>query len=308
MALAGPDGRAAAQLLAKAQHEGTLALYDLTSKAVRRLLTEGNPFGQSRLFNPEELQHLTDALAAVNGTAELLGRSRIRLRMVQAQQHEDAGGDFAEFADAPTSLGILGDALAPFLPEKALDWFRSLVPLLRVDARRWPEEQRRKAFTLAVATDQTLLEKVKGVIEEKLRTGVDVKGGPQQVQAVLDEAGVTPRNPQYPALVMRTNMMSAYNAGAQEELREVQDSFPVWQYLGIDDLRAGKDHAPHFNRYYPSSVPFEQVRGERVWNCRCSFAPVWKGRWRKLYAAGARVDPKYPDVPGEVVRAVSLGS
>jgi len=64
------------------------------------------------------------------------------------------------------------------------------------------------------------------------------------------------------------------------------EMFPAWQYIGIRDGRQGKDHEPHFDKYYPSSAKFEQVRGPRVWNCRCCPAPISKYEWQRLQSSG----------------------
>ncbi|MFO0937846.1 MAG: NUDIX domain-containing protein [Gemmataceae bacterium] len=93
-------------------------------------------------------------------------------------------------------------------------------------------------------------------------------------------------------MVFRTNAIDAYNTGADDERQDpdVAEAFPVWQYLGIEDGRQGKDHEPHFGKYYPASVTFNQVRGDRPFNCRCSQRVVSKREWGRLQAAGARVE------------------
>ena len=112
------------------------------------------------------------------------------------------------------------------------------------------------------------------------------------IQDELDAAGITPRNPQYAEMVYRTNMNDSYMQGFSAEMADpgVQRTFPVWQYLGIRDGRQGEDHEPHFDRYYHASQPFAEVRGPRVFNCRCSAAPVTKFEWADLQARGARAE------------------
>ncbi len=89
--------------------------------------------------------------------------------------------------------------------------------------------------------------------------------------------------------------MDAYNAGTQEEMQDpdVQEFFPVWQYLGIDDGRQGSDHESKFNKYYPVDATFEEVRGPRVWNCRCSQSPIDKYTWADLQKQGAKVETSW---------------
>ena len=81
-------------------------------------------------------------------------------------------------------------------------------------------------------------------------------------------------------------MMDALNVGVQEELQAASDDFPAWQYMGIRDGRQGEDHEPHFDHYYPTRVSFQQVRGPRVYNCRCTQRPVSKREWARLQSRG----------------------
>jgi hypothetical protein len=93
-------------------------------------------------------------------------------------------------------------------------------------------------------------------------------------------------------MVVRTNMMDAYAAGAHEERQdpEVQAYFPVWKYLGILDGRQGEDHEPKFNRYYPSTADFRDVRGPRLFNCRCASQDISYIEWERLQKQGAKVE------------------
>lgn len=90
-------------------------------------------------------------------------------------------------------------------------------------------------------------------------------------------------------MVFRTNAIDAFNAGHDDERQapDVIDEFPVWEYLGIRDGRQGKDHEPHFGKFFPASASFAQVRGERPFNCRCSSRAVSRREWARNLAAGA---------------------
>lgn len=251
-------------------------------------------------FTREERQDLADALAAVSASAELLGRARIRKRQEMAAKHaEDTisiytrrpqarfNEQYATFSDTPTSFEMFDESIVPLQPSKALEWFQSLFPSLSVEPAPWLKGIERRAFQLAVTTEETILARVHSIIEDALR-GKAAKG-PALIQQVLDEAGCSPANPQYAEMCFRTSMMDSFVRGSQEELKEVADDFPVWRYLGIDDGRQGKDHEPHFNQYYPSSVDFTEVRGERLFNCRCAPQAIYKRDWQRLKEQGARI-------------------
>ena len=68
------------------------------------------------------------------------------------------------------------------------------------------------------------------------------------------------------------------------------DDFPWWRYDGIRDGRQGKDHEQHFGKYYLSSTPFQEVRGDRMFNCRCCPTPVWRRDVERLKAQGFQAE------------------
>jgi predicted double-glycine peptidase len=86
--LTGHDGVKVEQLLATAQREGAAVLADITRRAVTRWLVKGPQalLKADTLYDAQERQDLADALAATNSTANLLGRSRIRLRQQAAEK------------------------------------------------------------------------------------------------------------------------------------------------------------------------------------------------------------------------------
>lgn len=287
LAPAGEDGQAAADLLKNSVRQGVRAFAEVTRAAVARLLKSGNVTGATSLYTEEEKARLAESLAATNATAELLGRTRVRERQADAREKMSARARGIRFTERPAFHTFADEPpVVPLPPEKALDYFRGLIPDVGGDPQTFGADQRRRAFTLAESSDQVVLERVKGVVQRSLESG---DGAAQDVAAVLDAAGVSPSSPQYAEMVFRTNCLDAYNTGAFDEMQAVADDFPVWQYVGVRDGRQGADHEPHFDRYYPADVPFARVRGKRVFNCRCTFIPIDADEWQLLQARGATV-------------------
>jgi len=280
IAIAGPDGQAAIKLTERAMADGRAILESITRDAVMRKLEAGKAEGS--LFTPDELALLAETIAASNATAELLGRYRIREQM----QDTESTLRFIAFDAADTPLRV-----KPIPPEEALRYFRDLMPSLSEDPE-FDDRHRRTSFTLAENTGEVMLRAVQDAITEALAKGTT---GTYAVQSILDAAGVTPRNPQYAEMVFRTNALDSYNTGYDDERQDpdVAEEFPVWQYEGIKDGRQGSDHAPHFGKYYPASVSFNEVRGDRPFNCRCTQRVVNRREWARLEAAGARAETEW---------------
>ena len=284
--LGGAAGAVVERLLDAAVAHGSDVLNRISKAAVTRLLSR-HPVAYiypQRLFTDVELAELAEALAAVNSTSLLLGRSLVRDYAVRIES-----GQARESLLLEAVIGPVG----PLTPESALQYFLNLVPTLGVDPLRFGADMRRHAFTLAVAADRTLLTDVQSIIGEIIRTGMVPSGTPRLIQDVLDVAGVSPRNPQYSEMVFRTNAMDAYNQGSWQEMThpEVIETFPVWQYSAIVDERSRPHHAARDGLYYPASIPFVQVRGLGIAdaaNCRCTFIPISKYEWAVLQGRGVR--------------------
>lgn len=425
VAAPGRDGDKAEALLAEAKRQGISTLAKICKPAFARLLASDDPLAADALFNAEESRALADALAATNATANLLGRSRIRLRQEKALELKGA----RKFSDDPTDFSRFDETLKPMQPESAVRYFKSLVPTMGgvvafelpggkavrmvphenssdketmvkvpvdklnaawakeegiyippggggaeiggriedfkrflakdkpvqasrvylaedgsldfIDGRhrfavlrdsgaetvgvmvpdnqaaqfqqrfgaeevgispyRFGAQQRRDAFTLAVTTDRTLLSSVQDIIRDRIQNGQDIKATKDVIEELLGQTRVSKQNSQYSEMVMRTNMLDAYNQGADEERMDpdVIDTFPVWKYSGIDDGREREEHKVHFGKYYPANVPFATVRDSvklSPWNCRCTSIPIFKGEWESLKSSGAKIADGYEDV------------
>ncbi|QEL18299.1 hypothetical protein [Limnoglobus roseus] len=303
-ALPGADGAKAVDLLGSVKAAGVDAMARLYRTAVQRLLNDPNPLSATTLLTDDELQELADYIGSALSVGELLGRARVH--GLAAKGEGRSAQTFAE-GDEVNPFEAFADPVPFLLPRNAVDYFRNLVPTLGIDPARFGPLMDRHAFTMAHAADQVVLGKVQTALSQFLSgerdqvegtdavPGFGAERGGEVVERMLNAAGVTPANPQYSEMVYRTNLMDSYHQGVSAELAtpEMQAMFPVWQYLGIADGREGEDHAPKFNRYYPTSASFGEVRGPRIFNCRCSSAPVTKGRWAKLQAAGASVESNW---------------
>lgn len=293
VALPGKDGVNAQKLLDRAIGKGVEAMAEACRSAAERLVKQGaKALRTGRLFNHAELSRVAEQLAATTATGNLLGRARIRERQRKAEELQGA----RTFSDEPTTFASFASPLEPMPPEKALAFFTRLEPRINVtDPDRWGEAMERHAFTMAARVDRIVLERIQDLLRENLETGKEIKATPKAIDALLEQAGVSPRNPQYSEMVVRTNLKDAYNTGADQERMDpdVAEIFPVWRYAGIRDGRQGEDHEPHFDRYYPNDVSFDEVRGDRPFNCRCDQIPIDKWEWAKLQEGGARVETSW---------------
>jgi SPP1 gp7 family putative phage head morphogenesis protein len=236
-----------------------------------------------KFFDDGEHEVLKQTFAATTATSDLLARQKIRERWLKVVNRKHS--EPRKFADPATP---------PLMqPTKALDYFRKLTPTIGVDPLRWGAAMERHAFTLSVDTEGVVLDKVQKLIADRLATGVGISTAPSEIDAILNEAGIAPANPQYAEMVFRTNQRDAYVTAADEERRDpdVVDFFPAWRYSAIVDSRSRPEHSARNGNYYPADLTFTEVRGTEagdVCNCRCDFIALDKFEWADLEAKGAR--------------------
>lgn len=314
VAASGQDERRVLKLLQTARETGVKLLTDLA----RQGLIQGLASRESTNFiwTPDQQIQLAGFFTSLLATGEMLGRARIRLRADQWIRRGRAIG-FAE----PTDFSVFSAVPGLMPAEEALRYFNSLVPSLIVNPQRVLPSLQRSAFTLAVTTQHQIAKQVQNVIagatkverdltpEEQakqvdtvkqvqnvladgLHTGRSGNASAQLVDDILKAVGLSPKSPQYAENVVRTNSMDAWNVGQDRERQtpEMMVAFPVFQYVGIADGRERSWHAIHFDKYFPSSMSFVQVRdSEKVspWNCRCSQIPIDRNTWRDLLEQGA---------------------
>lgn len=250
--------------------------------AVRRVVKDA-PDARSllslkSLVNGMEAATVAAAVTQARVIPELLGRLRLRANIGEIDFAAPALNP-AEFLDPESAITVQ--------PEKAVEYFEALSPRRRLPLPdNWLDLHRRAAFEMAVTTDKTALDRVHEILRTQIAEGEPVTWGSQRmIEDLLDGLGVTPANPQYAEMVVRTNVMDSYNDGYDREIRDDPDlapEFPWWEYLAIEDDRLGEDHAVHLTGgfdggpYYPASRSFAEVRGDRVFNCRCSFRWIHK--------------------------------
>jgi len=182
----------------------------------------------------------------------------------------------------------------PLPPSAAAEYFRKLVPTVGVKPERFAPLFDRHAFTMAVAADEAVLAKVKGILEDVVAAGGEPRDAKARIEDLLDNVGVSPRNPQYSDLVLRTNAMDAYVQGQQSEYTDpaVREQFPAWEYHAVVDERSRPHHAARDGMLFGPGVTFQEVRGmgpADVINCRCAWTPIGHRELDRRLKAGETI-------------------
>lgn len=275
------------------------------SKYVRRSLTEigiDRALRTGVLFTPRDRQALQDDLASAIATADLLGRTRVRQRAEQVYKRHpkffsEIAAHFSQYDEPGKAAGQAPKNLSLLTPMEAYDYFTSLTPTLNVNPDRFGPLMERRAFTLAVATEKTLLEEIQKVIADSIRDGEP--GGAVTIRQLMIETGTAPNNPQYAEAVYRTNVMDAAAIGHDREMQtdDMRETFPVFEYSAIvGDGRGRSWHVKKNGLLYPSNFLFTNVRGtgpEDVINCRCTPIAIDKFELADRLERGETIQASY---------------
>lgn len=258
----------------------------------------GKVHGALEKFEEVEDDVLSVESAAHDELAGTLGDAAENLNFQHEPEEDEDEGEEDEppttpHSERPTNFTCFADdPVTPRGPDAAIHYFRKLVPTLGIDPQRHGDDLRRRAFTLAVATEQTLLEQVQELLAGHLEQTDGVLPAAAEVEALLDRAGITPTRPNYGELVVRTNLVDALNQGAWDEFNspDLDDLFPAWKYSNPDDGRSRRRHAALNGRIFPRHVPFNEVRGTHISdcaNCRCSWQALHHSDLAEELARGA---------------------
>jgi SPP1 gp7 family putative phage head morphogenesis protein len=187
-----------------------------------------------------------------------------------------------EFLDAPAAINF------NLQPEDAISFFRAkgLRPTFA-----WQDmlrEEHALSFTVAKMLDTDLLADVQESLAQALETGVPFQEWADTITQTLQargwwgrEAMVDPLTGQTivaqlgsPArlkTIFRTNLQTAYAAGAWQQITEQADEAPFLLYDAVDDFRTRPEHAAWDGRVYPVGDKFWRDHyPPNGWNCRCS--------------------------------------
>lgn len=292
VSLPGAEGKRAAELLDQAVQQGVQTTYELCKRAVGRLLDRGRQavvLAQS-LFDADELQQFQQQITNTLAAGHLLGQASVRLRYNRAVQLQGA----IQLSQEPVVFFEFAEPIRPLPPLEAIDYFAGLVPGIAADPLALTSGLAGRALFLAGTSDRVILDRVKSAILTSLNTGVPMREVANQIEEILDSAGVTPRNPQYAEAVYRTQTMEAQRVGAQREFNEpdVADVFPAWQYTNAKLKTSRPEHAARDGNIYDRSLVFAEVRGleaKDVINCTCGFIAMDKWEVEAFLANGGQV-------------------
>lgn len=248
-----------------------------------------------------DLREVTDTLTTGLLAANLLGRQHV-LQHAKRRDITVPIAETGEGVDAFQGQEFKLTKTQRFLPQEALDFFRNSLRLpMRTIEKLVDTSTERSAAATKELLDQ-VREFIDGELQSAIEQGTGVDKFANNVQAILERAGLAPANPFRLETIFRTNMKTFVTAGrvAQVQHPDVRDTFRWWQYNAVMDGAARPEHAAMNGKVYPVDHPiWDTWMPPNGFNCRCSVTPVSQEDIADEGLSVSRVPPKVGGNPAK---------
>lgn len=187
--------------------------------------------------------------------------------------------------------GVPNFVASPFA--EAIRMFKARNVLTRRVFDRLQAAAKQRAFTVATLTKKSMLEAAKAELVTALEDGDDLRRFRARLTERFEEAGWTPLKPSHVETVFRTNTMSAYSRGRDEQMDQpsVLAARPFRQALGVDDSRTRPAHRKAHGKVIAANDP-ARARLRTPWGYNC-FLPETRVAGRFIGASRALYDGKF---------------
>lgn len=190
-------------------------------------------------------------------------------------------GSIVDFFDVPTA-----DAF-DVPPTQAINYFKAKGLRPTFSYADMLGESHDHAFTVAKMMDVDLLGQVRASLDSALANGTGFKRWADDLLPTLQAAGWWGRkevvdpltgktivaqlgSPWRLETIFRTNMQSAYAAGAWKEIEEQAELAPFLMYDAVDDFRTREQHRLWDRKVVPANSAWWKTHyPPNGWNCRC---------------------------------------
>ena len=194
-------------------------------------------------------------------------------------------------------------------PEEAMAFYAAKGLRTTFDYRDMLGTEHTAAFTVAKMMDTDLLADVHASLLDAMATGTPFRQWADGIVPLLQAKGWWGRKAMTDPLtgktiiaqlgspgrlqtIFRTNMQTAYAAGAWAQIEEQAELAPFLLYDAVDDHRTRPEHAAWDGQVHPVGSPFWRDHyPPNGWNCRCGVIQLSQD---DLDAMGLAVSPQVP--------------
>ncbi|MCG7551366.1 phage minor head protein [Pseudoalteromonas sp. Of7M-16] len=163
---------------------------------------------------------------------------------------------------------------------EAEEHLRAQVPINKDDYAKLEASLKFRAFTIAKIGQESVIQKIKGMYQAQLKEGHSAPHLLQNLNQLLDAAGVTEANPGWLHTHYRNNMMAAYNAGRWAQIEQNEHI----EYLIYNAILDG-----HTTELCKKLHGTTKPKKDRFWN---TFHPTNHHNCRSIVSAATKAQLK----------------
>ncbi len=188
-----------------------------------------------------------------------------------------------------------GVTLKPLPPKKALEFWKSKVPMPYADFKALDAKYRMMAFSAAGLHNLRAVNTVKIALQDALEKGLTLKEFEKRVKNIFRGYGRW-----HIDNVFRTNIQTAYSVGAYMEAMENVGTHPYWMYVAVNDSRTRPTHrALHGKVFRHDSSFWDKWMPPNGYRCRCRIRTLTEAQIKKK---GIKVEDRDPT--GELIEPI----
>lgn len=150
------------------------------------------------------------------------------------------------------------------------------------------------AFTVGGYNDLQVIKAFQAKLTEAIANGTTLRDFRQEMDELLAVKGYDPADPWAMDNVFRTNLQTAYNVGAYQQMTApaVLAARPYWQYDAVDDGRTRENHLALDGAVYPADSPiWDSIYPPNGFRCRCAVSSLSQ---REVDRRGLKVETDPP--------------
>ncbi|MYA08528.1 MAG: phage head morphogenesis protein [Holophagales bacterium] len=195
-------------------------------------------------------------------------------------------------------------------PRRAIEYLESKGYLISWDWREVEQRLHAVAFTVAKATEASVLETIRGAVDHALTEGLTERQFQQELEPALRRAGwwgkqtrIAPDGSEQVVqlgsarrlrTIYRTNMRTARAAARFQSQSANAIARPYWMYVGIEDSRIRPSHLALSGRVFRADDPiWRHIYPPNGWGCRCRVRALTEAQVRmmglQVYSSAGRL-------------------
>lgn len=146
-----------------------------------------------------------------------------------------------------------------------------------------------RAFTVAGAARDDLLEDLRTAVDKAISTGTTLAEFRKDFDAIIEKTGWSYKGSRgwRTAVIYDTNLSVAYSAGRYRQMQSpaVKAARPYFRYMPSSSARPRKEHERWYNLILPQDDPFWDTHfPPNGWGCKCGVTSVSERQIERLKA------------------------